>query len=138
MTETASLSRLSLWSARVPYFGLLASHHWFVVERDGHLSRWEVWQSANTGGKSWGHLHQDLMSPFAWPHKDDPVLHECWQGSSASALIKKIESSPEHYPWQNSYRYWPGPNSNTYAQWVLEQHYRLGWKAVGKHYSRLT
>ncbi|MFM7572213.1 MAG: DUF3750 domain-containing protein, partial [Snowella sp.] len=35
------------------------------------------------------------------------------------------------------YRYFPGPNSNTYAQWILNQvksDYRLSIKGIGKHF----
>lgn len=129
---------LSLWSAKIPFIGFIAVHHWFVIERNDHYSRWEVWQSAEQGGTAWGHLHRDLMAPFFWPHKDTPVQHQLWRGEAACGLVERVETSPQHYPWLNSYRYWPGPNSNTYVQWVLQQDFRLGWKAAGKHYSRLA
>jgi hypothetical protein len=40
-----------------------------------------------------------------------------------------------HYPHCQTYRYWPGPNSNTYVAWVLRQagiDHPLGRLAVGK------
>jgi hypothetical protein len=129
---------LSLWSAKIPFIGFIAVHHWFVVQHGEQAARWEVWQTADTGGVSWGHLHRDLMAPYLWPHKDQPRCHQQWQGELAAPLIERIESAPQHYPWLYRYRYWPGPNSNTYVQWVLRKEYRLGFKAAGKHYSRLA
>ena len=34
---------------------------------------------------------------------------------------------------------WPGPNSNTFAAWVLREagiEYPLHWKAIGSHYGK--
>ncbi|MCH8012072.1 MAG: hypothetical protein IIA61_09025 [Candidatus Marinimicrobia bacterium] len=40
-------------------------HYWFVVYdlAARKWNRWEVWQSANAGGKSWGHIYKDLWHP---------------------------------------------------------------------------
>jgi len=43
------------------------------------------------------------------------------------------------YPFCDRYLPWPGPNSNTFAAWVLEQagiEHALGWKAIGRNYGR--
>ena len=35
------------------------------------------------------------------------------------------------------YRYWPGPNSNSYVAWVLERagiEYALGWRGIGRRW----
>lgn len=46
-----------------------------------------------------------------------------------------IERSPDTYPHCNQYAF-RGPNSNTYAQWVLNQFpesgFSLPWNAFGK------
>ncbi len=136
--NTHQTAQVSLWSAKIPLIGLIAVHHWFVVERDNVETRWEVWQSVAAGETYWGHLHKDLMPAYVWPHKDEPVCHQRWYDEQATYLYDRIEKSPENYPWCHVYRYWPGPNSNTYVQWVLQQEYRLGWRAAGKHYSRLA
>jgi hypothetical protein len=46
-----------------------------------------------------------------------------------------IESSPSSYPFLEKYRYWPGPNSNTFAQWVVQDQMELGIRAIGKSFS---
>ncbi|OED42200.1 hypothetical protein AB833_07825 [Chromatiales bacterium (ex Bugula neritina AB1)] len=127
-------SEVALWAARIPYIGLVALHHWFVIEQSGVKTRWEVWQSKAAGGTSWGHLHRDLMAPESWPHPAKPQLLQQWHADNATQLTSRIESSPEHYPWREQYRYWPGPNSNTYVQWVLQNELKLGWRAPGRGY----
>ena len=129
---------VSLWSAKIPMIGFIAVHHWFVVDDGNAVTRWEVWQSVGAGGTYWGHLHKNLMAPYVWQKNDVPRCHQRWHGAMAQQLIDRIEAAPENYPWCHVYRYWPGPNSNTYVQWVLQRDYRLGWRAAGKHYSRLA
>jgi len=129
---------VSLWAANIPYLGKIAVHHWFVISYAQTEIRWEVWQSTNAGPECWGHLHRNLMPPRFWPHKDTPVLHREWSGQDAQRIAARIQASPEQYPWCQQYRYWPGPNSNTYVQWILLNEYKLGWKAAGRGYCRFA
>ena len=36
-----------LWAAKIPFLGAIADHHWFVIDRQGIQSRWEVWQTVS-------------------------------------------------------------------------------------------
>lgn len=142
MAEGLDHRAVSLWTSRIPHLGLIAEHHWFVIEDGGEQTRWEVWQTAdvicNDIGKSWGHLHRDLLPPEQGVGNGPAFkLHE-WGGTEAAYLIERIRTSPEEYPWCVKYRYWPGPNSNTYVQWVLLGTHKLGRKGLGKHYCRLA
>jgi hypothetical protein len=50
--------------APLPLIGALAVHYWFVVYDDaGGCHRWEVWQTKDAGGASYGHVHCDLKPP---------------------------------------------------------------------------
>ena len=49
-----------------------------------------------------------------------------WINEEALSIAKKVESSPHTYPFINNYRYWPGPNSNTFAQWIAGEKVKLG------------
>jgi len=129
---------VTLWSGRLPYLGVIADHNWLVINNDGQQSRWEVWQSKNAGGTSWGHLHLDLMAAEDWIARQPPVLHQTWYNENARRIIERVESSPEIYPWRELYRYWPGPNSNTYVQWALGEQFRLSWRAAGRRYVRFA
>ena len=112
---------VQLRSATLPsVLRAIAVHHWFVVfdPETGAITRWEVWQNRGAGGRSWGHLHQDLM-PADRPVGGGPMAIEAeWTGEDAARLREVLER-PEEYPFPEVYRYWPGPNSNTYAAWVL-------------------
>ena len=45
----------------------------------------------------------------------DATLVQELKGSSAQAAIAKIAEAAKSYPYQETYRLWPGPNSNTLA-----------------------
>ena len=123
-----------LWAAKIPFLGAIADHHWFVIDRQGIQSRWEVWQKPNACSNSWGHLNLNLLPPTCGVGNGDAVLHRQWSGSAAQTLATRIEQSPQQYPWCNTYWYWPGPNSNTYVQWVLLGEHKLGHRALGKQF----
>jgi len=123
-----------------------ANHHWFVVNRNGVLSRWEILWQKDCCGKSWGHLHLNAKDPFKpiglfsvqgtsfW----EPTLLGRIEGGSGSVAEKMatfIENSPSVYPYCNKY-FLSGPNSNTYVRWVLDQfpefEASLPWNAFGR------
>ena len=128
-----------------------ASHPWFVVNRKGTVSRWEIfWEADKKDKMSWGHLHKDCWPPsqgiemFFYSQKYffkstlfDSI--EGNEGSLAHRMADFIEESSQHYPYCQEYSL-RGPNSNTYVQWVFD-HFpecgiRLRWNSFGKRYSR--
>lgn len=132
--ESAPAPVVELRAARIPFIGLFAHHHWFVVQCQ-RRDRWEVWQRADVGGeRSFGHLHKNLLPADAGVGSGPSWLVARWCDDAASALAARIERSPETYPWCRRYHYWPGPNSNTYVQWVLGERLRLGRCGVGRRY----
>jgi len=131
---------VSLWASKIPVIGAIAEHNWFVINDCGEQTRWEVWQTANVicndVGESWDHVHRDLLPPEQGVGNGAAYKLEEWSGETALYLMNRIRSTPEQYPWCSKYRYWPGPNSNPYVQWVLLGRHKLGRKALGKHYCR--
>jgi hypothetical protein len=125
--------------ASLPWgIGLVADHYWFVVtdEGSGACQRWEVWQTADAGGHSIGHVHRDLKEPDAHVGGGPTRIAAVWHGAEARALRAVLER-PEDYPHCHLYHYWPGPNSNTFAAWVLRKagiDYALPWRAIGATY----
>lgn len=61
------------------------------------------------------------------------------QGDKAKELIPQISDAVARYPWANEYTLFPGPNSNTFPQWVGLQIPQLGLKlpfrAIGSGYA---
>ena len=116
--------------------GLIASHYWFVVFEHGVAQRWEVWQTRDAGGHSIGHLHRDLKHPDAGVGGGPARVAASWTGEQAAA-IRSILEKAQSYPFCHRYRYWPGPNSNTFAAWVLREagmRHTLPRRAVGRNY----
>jgi hypothetical protein len=67
-----------------------------------------------------------------------PDLLADMRGTSADAIIGRIEQAIAAYPYNDSYRIWPGPNSNTFTAFVLRQvpelRVDLPANAIGKDY----
>jgi hypothetical protein len=115
-----------LCQATLPQWSLRACavHSWFECHdpRAGpRWWRWEVWQHAYAGGQAWGHLHRDLMRIGADVGGGSSRILACYLGAAAQRLIDVLDASPGTYPYRQRYRAWPGPNSNTFAAWVLER-----------------
>lgn len=130
--------RVQLRYATLPFpLGLLAAHYWFVVfDADGSCHRWEVWQRPDAGGTSIGHLHCDLKAPDAGVGGGPARIAAQWEGEAARRLKAVLEKA-ETYPYCRRYLAWPGPNSNTFAAWVLRRagiEHRLPWQALGRDF----
>ena len=122
-----------------------ARHSWFVVNRQGAVSRWEILQRVEQSETHWGHLYLNFSSPFRgieilpfpsrffWKAK----LLGTIEGEEAKRMAEFIEKAPNTYPYCRHYVL-TGPNSNTFTQWVLnhfpEFSVKLPWHAIGKHY----
>ena len=129
--------------ANLPF--VFATHHWFVINNFGHLSRWEVLFRKDASRQLGYHLYKDKLQPFDGlgiiPYLNKPqwsssVLH-IFEGDQAQRLANLIESSPSQYPYKDQYSL-KGPNSNSYAQWILnhckDSGVGLPWTAIGKDY----
>jgi hypothetical protein len=124
--------------APLPFIGPLAVHHWFVVFDGDECHRWEVWQTKNAGGTCFGHVHRDLKAPDAGVGGGQARLAAEWHGEAAGKIARVLKDV-QRYPYCGRYRYWPGPNSNTYVAWVLREagvRHRLARRAIGKGYLR--
>lgn len=67
-----------------------------------------------------------------------PVVLADLRGLEAQRAIRGIDAAARDYPYVNSYRVWPGPNSNTFTAYVArrvpELSVHLPTTAVGKDY----
>ena len=137
--------------ATIPFH--IARHPWFVMNKKGIVSRWEVFWSPSRNKTSWGHLHKDFFPPFQgiemlfypdtiyWPFVRLRGVVEGEEGSLAHRMADYIEASASTYPYAHQYRL-RGPNSNTYIQWILDKFpdskLHLPWNAFGKGYTSVT
>lgn len=136
-----AVARVELRSAKIPSFpGIVADHYWLVVFHAAErrqlqeCDRWEVWQHAHQNESCWGNLHKNLLNPYQVVGNGPSQLIKQWIDEEALSIAKKVESSPHTYPFINNYRYWPGPNSNTFAQWIAGEKVTLGCRAIGKNF----
>lgn len=139
-----------LYCSRLPLpLSLIAIHCWFEIsDRNNVVNRWEVWHKRISNKKRWGYLYKDLLPLnegidifpgyhfLKWPSKK--LFY--FENQIATDLIDVIKASPNNYPLQHLYRAYPGPNSNTYIQWVLNQINTgtivLPFSALGKNWIR--
>ena len=69
-----------------------------------------------------------------------PILLFELAGHSANELVERVDKAARAYPYAGEYTMWPGPNSNSFTQWVLsevpELSAALPRKAIGKNWLR--
>ncbi|OGI85903.1 hypothetical protein A3A01_01195 [Candidatus Nomurabacteria bacterium RIFCSPLOWO2_01_FULL_39_17] len=133
-------------SATFPFF--VVHHPWFVINRKGIISRWDVLHREYFGENSWGHLHKDFFLPwqgiemflsvpiFRWKSNILNII-EGDENSPAAKMADFIEHSPQNYIYTQRYSF-IGPNCSTYVEWVLdkfpEAKIKLPWNAIGKNF----
>lgn len=132
---------VELRAAKIPYIGWIAVHCWFVVreseQEQATETRWEIWQTRSVRKPNWGHLHKNLMAPKRGVGNGESWAIATWTESEAQTLADRLNNSPETYPHNYLYRYVPGPNSNTYVRWILNQAnitFPKIPKAIGQYY----
>jgi hypothetical protein len=52
-----------------------------------------------------------------WFRSPAILLHEI-TGDEAETLISEVHEAIYSYPYAKSYTMWPGPNSNSFTEWV--------------------
>ena len=74
-----------------------------------------------------------------WFRSPPILLHEV-KGPEAASLIEHIESAVQGYPYADQYTMWPGPNSNSFTEWVALSvpglELDLPTKAIGARWMR--
>jgi len=127
---------LLLSGALAPPMSQIARHSWFAVRGQGE-TEWERWEVWNHGDEQWGYVVRRKRDPLRWDLAGRPALHAVWRGARAHKAIACIRRESPQYPDRNSYIPWPGPNSNTFIDWLLRRcllDAELPATAVGKDY----
>jgi hypothetical protein len=117
------------------YFGV---HTWIAAKRAGapDYTVYEVmgWR-LRRGGTT---VSAQVRQPDARWYGNAPTLIAERRGQDVEALIDRIETAVADYPYADTYRLWPGPNSNTFTAHVLrtvpELRADLPANAIGKDY----
>lgn len=139
---------LFICPASLPFY--FAIHPWFVCVKDGQIDRWEVRFEINNYRPELGkHLHLNRLPAFSGIEMINFMPKKfLWKGrlfysiegedgSLAHQMYEFISNSKNNYPYRDQYNLL-GPNSNTYAEWVLssfsELNIKLPWNSLGKRY----
>lgn len=115
--------------------GAFAVHTWIAVKEAGadayttyHVMGWR-------GGRK---IVSRRDVPDRHWYGSRPELLIDLRGAAAAAAIPEIEAAVESYPYPDTYRAWPGPNSNTFIAWIAREVPALKLEmpphAVGKDY----
>jgi len=68
-----------------------------------------------------------------------PRLLKELRGDGVDKLITAVDQAAKAYPWPNTYKAFPGPNSNTFTAWIAKQVPELGlelpFSAIGSGYA---
>lgn len=130
---------LQVYAARtVRWRGYFGVHTWIAVKpRDAasytiyEVNGWRLRRAGSSVAVS------DRAPDSRWFGAMPRLLAER-RGDGVEALIERIEQAASAYPYADSYRVWPGPNSNTFTAFVLRQvpelRVDLPATAIGKDY----
>jgi len=130
---------VQVYGARtVGWRGALAVHTWIVVKPSGaaEYTRYEVvgWGVQ----RGYAAIRVTRGGPDNYWFGAEPEKLADRRGPEVDAMIAKIEAAVRSYPYPDSYRTWPGPNSNTFvahvARAVPELRVDLPPTAIGKDF----
>jgi hypothetical protein len=112
-----------VYVAPVKVIGFMATHTWFVIKKaDEHtFDRWEISLHKE---EPYGYLRLNYREPEAYIGGGVVSILAELTGAEAAPVVEFIDGQSPNYPWRFEYFAYPGPNCNTYPQWVLNQ---TGW-----------
>lgn len=126
------------WSWR----GWFAIHTWIAAKKTGESAYtvydvvgWRVRRGQPVVG-----IRKDVPDRYWYGSK--PEVIQLKKGDGVDALIDKVDEAARAYPWKNTYKAFPGPNSNTFTAWVglqvPELEMELPFSAIGSGYADKT
>jgi hypothetical protein len=130
---------VQVYAARaVRWRGYIGVHTWVAVKprNAAEFKVYEVngWRLRRTGSA----VSVDDRPPDSRWFGTRPDLIAEQRGDGVEELIARIEQAVDSYPYHDTYRVWPGPNSNTFIAHVLrsapELRADLPATAIGKDY----
>jgi len=122
--------------------GLFAVHTWIATKEAGadHYRVHQVIGFRHYRGRP-ALMSEPDIPDRSWFGQTGKLLVDR-RGPEAEALIDDILAAVARYPYSDTYRVWPGPNSNTFVAWVARQvpglRLDLPPTAIGKDYLGAT
>ncbi len=134
---------VQVYGARtIGWRGALAVHTWIAVKRTGaptfttyEVIGWRYFRGTSPLAVREGQPDRKWFGAI-------PEVYVDLRGPQVEAIIDRIEAAVAVYPFKDSYRTWPGPNSNTFTATIARAVPDLGLDlpptAIGKDYLGLT
>ena len=119
--------------------GAFADHTWLTAKAQGedHFTRYEVIGWNGGGGRSVVSISGQRAPDAEWFGAAPRLIRDV-RGDTADAIIRKLPQAIAAYPYGNTYRAWPGPNSNTFlahlGREIAELRLTLPSTAIGKDF----
>jgi hypothetical protein len=139
--EELTESIYEIYTARAfSWRGIFATHPWIAWKRKSEaeysvaqVTGWGV--RHGTGGTSVN--VQKGIPDRRWFGNEPTLIFEA-RGENADRMIDQITKLIEDYPYKDSYTLWPGPNSNTFVEYIIrytpEITVELPPHSIGKDY----
>lgn len=119
--------------------GAFGVHSWIAVKPTGatHYTRFEVMGFNVMRGGEAVRVARGIPDAY-WYGNPPELLREVRGGAEVDDLIERLHEASASYPYNDRYRIWPGPNSNTYIAHITRQvpelRVDLPPTAIGKDY----
>jgi hypothetical protein len=130
---------VQVYAARaVGWRGVMAVHSWIAVKPTGAaaFTRYEVMGWGVGNGSPAIRVNRSGPDNYWFGSRPDLLLDR--RGAGVDELIARLQAAVEAYPYPDSYRTWPGPNSNTFIAYlgraVPELRLDLPATAIGKDF----
>src|SRR4030095_10803327 len=96
-------------------------HPWVALRDRAGWERWEVMCCPD--GSSLDTVQRSERSPLsdAGGGGGKRAGHGVFRDEEARRMIACVRREAPRYPYRHSYAAWPGPNSNTFVDWLLER-----------------
>ncbi|MCB1956466.1 MAG: DUF3750 domain-containing protein [Rhodocyclaceae bacterium] len=99
--------------------GAFGVHTWVATKHTGadHYVRYEVMGFGLRQGGGAVRIHPSIPDAY-WYGKRPQLLRDLRGGTEVDDLIDRIDALARSYPYDDRYRLWPGPNSNTFVAYL--------------------
>lgn len=106
--------------------GWFAIHTWIVAKKTGEDSYtvYDVVGWREKRGQPVLKIYHDIPDRY-WFDERPRILKE-HKGKGVDELIDAVDKAARTYPWKETYKAFPGPNSNSFTAWVARQVPELG------------
>lgn len=118
--------------------GWFAIHTWIAAKPTDEASYtvYEVIGWRQRRGLPVVRIEKDLPDRYWFGER--PRLLKEFRGDGVDKLIITVDQAAKSYPWPDTYKAFPGPNSNTFTAWISRKVPELGlqlpFSAIGSGY----